>query len=157
MVLAHARALLTSTREGATAYVEADARDPDRILAAAAETLDLDRPVALILSNVLGHIADDEQARSIVTRLMGALPSGSHLCLNDGSLGVDPVFEQAQDAYNNSGAVPYVLRTVDDITRFFDGLELVAPGVVPVTQWRPDPGSPAPEVVAEHGGLARKP
>jgi ubiquinone/menaquinone biosynthesis C-methylase UbiE len=157
MVLAHARALLTSTREGATAYLDADATDPDRILAGAAETLDLDRPVALILSNILGHIADHEQARSIVTRLMGALPSGSHLCVNDGSLGVDPVFEQAQDAYNKSGAVPYVLRTVDEITRFFDGLELVEPGVVPVTQWRPDPGSPVPEVVAEHGGLARKP
>ncbi|MDH6553523.1 hypothetical protein M2160_007626 [Streptomyces sp. SAI-117] len=157
MVLAHARALLTSTPEGATAYLAADATDPDRILAGAAETLDLGRPVALILSNILGHIADHEQARSIVTRLMTALPSGSHLCLNDGSLGVDPVFERAQDAYNDSGAVPYVLRTVAEITRFFDGLELVEPGVVPVTQWRPDPASPAPEVVAEHGGLARKP
>jgi ubiquinone/menaquinone biosynthesis C-methylase UbiE len=156
MVLAHARALLTSTREGATAYVEADARDPDRILTTAAETLDLGRPVGLILSNILGHVADHDQARSIVTRLMDALPSGSHLCVNDGSLGIDAVFEQAQDAYNKSGAVPYVLRSVDEITRFFDGLELVEPGVVPVTQWRPDPGSPTP-VVAEHGGLARKP
>jgi ubiquinone/menaquinone biosynthesis C-methylase UbiE len=157
MVLAHARTLLTSTREGATAYLHADATDPDRILAGAAATLDLDRPVALILSNLLGHIADHDQARSIVTRLMGALPPGSHLCVNDGSLGVDPVFEQAQEAYNSSGAVPYVLRSVDEITRFFDGLELVEPGVVPVTQWRPDSGSPIPEVVAEHGGLARKP
>ncbi|RRR75687.1 SAM-dependent methyltransferase [Streptomyces sp. RP5T] len=157
MVLAHARALLTSTPEGATAYIEADATDPDRILAGAAATLDLGRPVALILSNILGHVADHEQARSIVTRLMDALPSGSHLCLNDGSLGVDPVFERAQDAYNDSGAVPYVLRSVDEITRFFNGLELVEPGVVSVTQWRPDPGSGAPEIVAEHGGLARKP
>ncbi|UFR06553.1 SAM-dependent methyltransferase [Streptomyces sp. Go40/10] len=157
MVLAHARALLYSSAEGATAYVDADVTDPDRILAVAAETLDLSRPTALILSNILGHVADHDQARSIVSRLMAALPSGSHLVVDDGSLGVDPVFEQAQAAYNDSGAVPYHLRTVEEITAFFDGLELIEPGVVPVTQWRPDPGSPAPETVAEHGGLARKP
>lgn len=156
MVLAHARALLYSTQEGATAYIDADVTDPDRILAAAAETLDFGRPTALILSNILGHVSDYDQARSIVTRLMSALPSGSYLSVNDGSRGIDPVFEQAQDAYNNSGAVPYNLRTVDEITTFFDGLDLVAPGVVPVTQWRPEPGSPAAEIVAEHGGLARK-
>ena len=68
-----------------------------------------------------------------------------------------PVFEQAQDACNNSGAVPYNLRSIDEITAFFDGLELVEPGVVPVTQWRPEHGSGVPEVIAEHGGLARKP
>ncbi|WP_234542157.1 SAM-dependent methyltransferase [Streptomyces shenzhenensis] len=157
MVLTHARALLTSTEEGATAYIDADVTDPDRILEAAARTLDLGRPTALILSNILGHVADHDQARSIVTRLMDALPSGSHLSVNDGSRGIDPVFEQAQDAYNNSGAVPYNLRGVDEITAFFDGLELVEPGVVPVTRWRPEPGSGTPEVVAEHGGLARKP
>ncbi|MGV4886675.1 SAM-dependent methyltransferase [Streptomyces viridosporus] len=157
MVLAHARALLYSTPEGATAYVDADVLDPDRILAAAAATLDFTRPTALILSNILGHIADYDRARSVVTRLMDALPSGSHLVVNDGSRGNDPVFEQAQDAYNESGAVPYHLRTVEQITAFFDGLDLVEPGVVPVPLWRPDAASPAPETVAEHGGLARKP
>ncbi|MEV0170313.1 SAM-dependent methyltransferase [Streptomyces sp. NPDC050803] len=157
MVLAHARALLYSTQEGATAYIDANVTDPDRILAVAAETLDFGRPTALILSNILGHVADYDQARSIVTRLMGALPSGSYLSINDGSRGIDPVFERAQDAYNSSGAVPYNLRSVDEITRFFDGLELVEPGVVSVTQWRPESGSETPEVVAEHGGLARKP
>lgn len=156
MVLAHARALLYSTHEGATAYIDANVTDPDRILAAAAKTLDFGRPTALILSNILGHVPDYDQARSIVTRLMSALPSGSYLSINDGSRGIDPVFEQAQDAYNTSGAVPYNLRTVDEITTFFDGLDLIAPGVVPVTQWRPEPGSPTGEVVAEHGGLARK-
>ncbi|MEU6378940.1 SAM-dependent methyltransferase [Streptomyces sp. NPDC046909] len=157
MVLAHARALLYSTHEGATAYIDADVTDPDRILAVAAQTLDFDQPTALILSNILGHVAGHEEALSIVTRLMAALPSGSYLSVNDGSLGIDPVFEQAQDAYNNSGAVPYNLRTVDEITGYFDGLDLVEPGVVSVTQWRPEPGSGTPEVVAEHGGLARKP
>jgi hypothetical protein len=157
MVLTHARVLLYSTPEGATDYVDADVLDPDRVLAAAARTLDLTRPTALILSNILGHIADFDQARSVVTRLMDALPSGSHLSINDGSRGVDPVFEQAQDAYNESGAVPYNLRTVEQITTFFDGLDLIDPGVVSVPHWRPDPGSSAAEPVAEHGGLARKP
>lgn len=156
LVLAHARALLTSTPEGATAYVDADVLDPKRILAAAAETLDLTRPTALILSNILGHVADHAQARSIVTTLMDALPSGSYLSVNDGSRGIDPVFEQAQDAYNESGAVPYNLRSVEEITAYFDGLELLEPGVVPVPLWRPEAGS-APEVIGEHGGLARKP
>ncbi|MEV5363864.1 SAM-dependent methyltransferase [Streptomyces cellulosae] len=157
MVLAHARALLYSTPEGATAYVDANVLEPERILEAASRTLDLSRPTALILSNILGHIADHEEARSVVDRLMGALPSGSFLSVNDGSRGVDPVFERAQDAYNSSGAVPYNLRTVEEITSFFDGLELVEPGVVSVQQWRPDEDVPEPQVIAEHGGLARKP
>ncbi|MFE7357046.1 SAM-dependent methyltransferase [Streptomyces sp. NPDC057543] len=157
LVLAHARALLTSTPEGATAYVDANLSDPDRILAAAAETLDLTRPTALILSNILGHVADYDQARDTVTRLMDGLPSGSYLSINDGSRGTDADYEQAQDAYNETGAVPYFLRPVDEIAAFFDGLELLAPGVVSVPCWRPDPTSPAPEPIGEHGGLARKP
>ncbi|WP_217144542.1 SAM-dependent methyltransferase [Streptomyces sp. AC627_RSS907] len=157
MVLAHARALLYSTPQGATAYIDSDALDPDGVLTAAARTLDFTRPVALVLSNILGHVTDYGQARSVVTRLTDALPSGSHLCVTDGSRGIDPAFEQAQDAYNESGAAPYVLRTVDRITAFFDGLELVEPGVVPVSLWRPDAGSPTPEPIGEHGGLARKP
>ncbi|MFD8809932.1 SAM-dependent methyltransferase [Streptomyces sp. NPDC059627] len=157
MVLAHARALLTSTDEGATAYIDADVTDPERILAAAARTLDFGRPTALILSNILGHVADHDQARAIVNTLMDALPSGSYLSVNDGSRGIDPVFERAQDAYNSSGAVPYNLRSIDEISTFFEGLELVEPGVVSVTEWRPEAGADAPEVVAEHGGLARKP
>ncbi|WP_231157662.1 SAM-dependent methyltransferase [Streptomyces sp. CNZ748] len=157
MVLAHAPALLYSTPEGATAYVDANVLEPERILKAAGGTLDLTRPTALILSNILGHIADYDQARSVVDRLMSALPSGSYLSINDGSRGIDPEFERAQDGYNSSGAVPYNLRTVEQITSFFDGLELVEPGVVSVQQWRPEAGAPAPEVIAEHGGLARKP
>ncbi|WP_406005069.1 SAM-dependent methyltransferase [Streptomyces sp. NBC_00637] len=157
LVLAHARALLYSTPEGATSYVDANVLDPERILASAAETLDLSRPTALILSNILGHVADYGQARSIVKSLMEALPSGSYLSVNDGSRGIDPVFEEAQDGYNESGAVPYNLRSVDEITAYFDGLELLEPGVVSVPLWRPESTSPAPDVIAEHGGLARKP
>ncbi|MEW2393531.1 SAM-dependent methyltransferase [Streptomyces venezuelae] len=157
MVLTHARALLTSTSEGATAYVDAELSDPDRILAAAAETLDLTRPTALILSNILGHIADYDQARAIVARLLDGLPSGSYLSINDGSRGIDSAYERAQDAYNETGAVPYFLRPVDKIAAFFDGLELLEPGVVSVPLWRPEAGTPAAEPIGEHGGLARKP
>ncbi|MEU5685742.1 S-adenosyl methyltransferase [Streptomyces venezuelae] len=157
MVLTHARALLTSTSEGATAYVDAELSDPDRILAAAAETLDLARPTALILSNILGHIADYDQARAIVARLLDGLPSGSYLSINDGSRGIDSAYERAQDAYNETGAVPYFLRPVDKIAAFFDGLELLEPGVVSVPLWRPEAGTPAAEPIGEHGGLARKP
>ncbi|MFI7320815.1 SAM-dependent methyltransferase [Streptomyces venezuelae] len=157
MVLTHARALLTSTPEGATAYIDAELSDPDRILAAAAETLDFTRPTALILSNILGHIADYDQARAIVARLVDGLPSGSYLSINDGSRGIDAAYERAQDAYNETGAVPYFLRPVDKIAAFFDGLELLEPGVVSVPFWRPEAGAPAAEPIGEHGGLARKP
>ncbi|OIJ88098.1 SAM-dependent methyltransferase [Streptomyces colonosanans] len=158
MILAHARALLTSAPEGATAYVDADLYDPERILAAAAETLDLTRPTALILSGILGHVADYDEARSIVRRLLDGLPSGSYLSLNDGSLGFDPEYERAQEGYNKSGAVPYILRPVEQIAGYFDGLELVEPGIVTLPRWRPDgSGDGEPAVLGEHGGLGRKP
>ncbi|GGX59060.1 SAM-dependent methyltransferase [Streptomyces minutiscleroticus] len=157
LILVHARVLLTSSPEGATDYVEANLYEPERILAAAAETLDLAQPTALILSGILGHVADYEQARRIVRELMAGLPSGSHLCVNDGSRGTDPDYEQAQDGYNETGAVPYFLRPVDKIEAFFEGLELVEPGVVSVPLWRPEDGSAAPTPIGQHGGVGRKP
>ena len=159
LVLAHARALLTSTPEGATAYIHADLRDPDKILAEAAETLDFTKPIALILSGVLGHVVDIGEARSIVRGLMDALPSGSYLSLNDGTsvVGGDQV-EQATQDYNDSGALPYIQRTPEEIASFFDGLELVPPGVVSCPRWRPDP-APADSLaeVDAFGGVGRKP
>jgi hypothetical protein len=156
LVLAHARALLTSTPEGVTAYEDLSLHEPDRILEAASRTLDLTRPTALILSGILGHVSDYDEARSIVRRLLEGLPSGSHLSVNDGSRGTDPTYEQAQDAYNETGAVPYFLRPVDRIEAFFDGLELVDPGIVSVPLWRPEPGA-ATTPIGQHGGLGRKP
>jgi O-methyltransferase involved in polyketide biosynthesis len=155
LVLAHARTLLTSTPEGATAYEDISLFEPERILEAAAKTLDPARPTALILSGILGHVADHDQARDLVRRLLEGLPSGSHLSVNDGSRGTDPDYEQAQDTYNESGAVPYFLRPVDQIAAYFEGLELVDPGVVSVPLWRPD--VPDPEPIGQHGGLGRKP
>ncbi|MFE9993794.1 SAM-dependent methyltransferase [Streptomyces avermitilis] len=158
MILAHARALLRSTPQGATSYVDVSLYEPDRVLAAAAETLDLTRPTALILSGILGHVPDYDEARSIVRRLLDGLPSGSYLSVNDGSRGTDPDYERAQDGYNETGAVPYFLRPVARIEAFFDGLELVEPGVVSVPLWRPEEsGADAPAPIGQHGGLARKP
>jgi len=159
LVLAHARALLTSTPEGATAYIHADLRDPDKILAEAADTLDFTEPIALILSGVLGHVVDIGQARSIVRGLLAGLPSGSYLSLNDGtSVIAREELEQATQDYNDSGALPYVQRTPEEIASFFDGLELVEPGVVSCPRWRPDPapGDPPAELDA-FGGVGRKP
>ena len=159
LVLAHARALLTSTPEGATAYIHADLRDPDKILAEAAEALDFTKPIALILSGVLGHVVDIGEARSIVRGLMDALPSGSYLSLNDGTsvVGGEQV-EQATQDYNESGALPYIQRTPEEIASFFDGLELVPPGMVSCPRWRPDP-APADSLaeVDAFGGVGRKP
>jgi hypothetical protein len=157
LVLTHARALLTSTPEGATAYEDLDLYAPDRILAAAAKTLDPSRPTALILSGILGHVADYDRARALVRDLLAGLPSGSYLSLNEGSRGTDPAYEQAQDAYNETGAVPYFLRPVDQIEGYFEGLELVDPGVVSVPLWRPGPSAEQPRPIGQHGGLGRKP
>ncbi|RBM07271.1 SAM-dependent methyltransferase [Streptomyces sp. PT12] len=157
LVLMHAHALLTSTPEGATEYIEADLRDPDEILRRAAGTLDLSRPVGLILSGILGHVPTYEGARDIVSGLMGGLPSGSHLSLNEGT-DTDDVYVSAQQEYNESGAIPYRLRTMDEIAGYFDGLELVEPGVVPVTRWRPELAAIGePQDLGQAGGVGRKP
>jgi hypothetical protein len=157
VVLTHARALLTSSPEGATHYVDADLHDPDRILEAAARYLDLTRPVALMLLGIMGHITDDGQARSILGRLLAALPPGSYLVLYDGT-DTNPAGVAAQEDYNRSGALPYRLRSPEQLAGFFEGLELVEPGVVSCTRWRPDPGDGGlPAEVDAYGGVGRKP
>lgn len=157
LVLMHANALLTSTPEGHTAYVEEDLHEPERILAAAGEHLDLDAPVGVILSGILGHVETHEEARLIVRRLMAGVAPGSHLSVNEGT-DTDETYCAAQAAYNESGAIPYRLRTMDEIRAYFDGLELVEPGVVSVPRWRPDPAaSQGPQDVGQAGGVGRKP
>ncbi|MBC6466623.1 SAM-dependent methyltransferase [Actinomadura alba] len=159
LVLVHARALLDSTPEGASDYIHADLREPDEILDAAAKTLDFSLPTALILSGILGHVHDTDEARSIVKRLLRALPSGGYLSINDGTSVIGgEVYEQAQQGYNKSGAVPYNLRTPEEIASFFEGLELVEPGVVSCPLWRPDRQSSddPPAAVDAFGGVGRK-
>jgi len=159
LVLVHARALLTSTHEGATDYVEADLHDPESILKAAAKTLDLSQPVGLILSGIMGHVPDGDEARSIVRALLGPLPSGSYLSLNDGtSVVAGEAVEEAQDEYNEGGAVPYQLRSPEEIGRFFEGLELVEPGLVSCPLWRPESSrGEDPKPVDAFGAVGRKP
>ena len=157
LVIAYARALLTSSPEGVTDYVDADMRDPDAVLRGARKTLDLTQPVGLMLMAVLGHIGDYGEARSIVRELLDGLPSGSYLAIND-SVGPSERRERAQRQYAQTGAAPYHSRTKDEFTAFFDGLELVEPGVVPVPAWRPDPGPGAgsPADVPQLGAVGRK-
>jgi hypothetical protein len=157
LVLAYSRGLLSSTAEGVTSYVDAGLRDPAAVLAAAAETLDLDRPVALMLMGVLGHVTDDGEVRSILATLLGGLPSGSYLALYDGT-DTDEAFTKAQQGYDEGGAEPYRLRSPEQVAGFFDGLELVEPGVVTLPEWRPDAGGAGgPEKVDAYCGVARKP
>jgi hypothetical protein len=157
LVLAHARALLTSTPEGVTDYVDADMHDPEAILARAAASLDFDQPVALMFMGVLGHISDDDEAQSIVQRLLAGLSSGSFLALYD-SLDISEALKEAQQGYDDSGAIPYKLRRAEQIAAFFDGLEFVEPGLVRCTQWRPQMSQTGegPDVPTL-AGVARKP
>ncbi|MFG1649509.1 SAM-dependent methyltransferase [Micromonospora sp. NPDC049275] len=144
MVLAHARALLIGSPDGLTRYIHADLREPEAVLRQATEHLDLSEPVAVLLFGVMGHVGDDDEAVAIIRTLLDAVPSGSYLALSDGTDTSEAVVESHRQ-YNESGALPYHLRSPQRIARFFDGLELVEPGLVPFTHWRPEhDGTPAP-------------
>ncbi|MFJ7176653.1 SAM-dependent methyltransferase [Streptomyces massasporeus] len=146
VVLAHARALLTSGPEGRTDYIDADLRDPARILELAAKTLDFDRPVALCLVAVL-HFVADEEAYPLVSGLIDKLPTGSRLVLSHLTEDLNPENIRAvQRTYTERGFT-FVLRSRADVERFFtdNGLEIAAPGVVPAHRWRPDRAAPVPE------------
>jgi ubiquinone/menaquinone biosynthesis C-methylase UbiE len=157
LVLAHAQALLVGTPEGGTDYIEADLNDPETILTQAAKTLDLSQPVAIVLMGILAHIKEYDRALEIVRRLMDAVPSGSYLVVRDGT-DTDPAYKEAIDRYNQSGAVPYNLRSPEQIAGYLEGLELTEPGLVPCPLWRPDPtdiGTPLEQAVL--GAIGRKP
>ncbi len=155
LVLAHARALLTSSPEGATHFVDADMADPAKILREAAKCLDLTQPVALTLMGVLGHITGYAEARSVVAALLGSLPPGSYLAIND-SINTSKALEEALSEYEASGAIPYRTRSLEQFTGYFDGLELVEPGVVLVADWRPDPGAGRGPEIPQAGAVGRK-
>ncbi|MFD5160475.1 SAM-dependent methyltransferase [Streptomyces hawaiiensis] len=146
VVLAHARALLTSGPEGRTDYIDADLRDPARILEQAAKTLDFDRPVALCLVAIL-HFVADEEAYPLVSGLLDELPDGSRLVLSHLTEDLNPENIRAvQRTYTERGFT-FVLRSRADVERFFteNGLEITDPGVVPAHRWRPDHAAPVPE------------
>jgi hypothetical protein len=148
LVLVHARALLTSAPQGATDYIEADLHEPEKILQEAARTLDFSRPVALTLLGVLNFVLDDGEAQAIVNRLLDAVPSGSYLAIAHASNEVNPAeAEAARRFWNENAKPPITFRTAQQITRFFDRVELLDPGVVSCSRWRPEPDElGAPEV-----------
>ncbi|MEU8888922.1 SAM-dependent methyltransferase [Streptomyces sp. NPDC048442] len=155
VVLAHARALLTGTPEGRTAYIDADAHDPDRILQEAARTLDLDRPVALMLLGILNFVADTAQAREIVRTLLDALPPGSHLALTHPTLELGGEGNEAAMAFWNENATPPITaRTRTEFASFLDGLEILDPGIVSCARWRDE--DPRTAQVAQFGAVAVK-
>jgi S-adenosyl methyltransferase len=159
IVLAHARALLTGARAGATAYLDADLRDTGTILAQARRTLDFSQPVALMLLIILHLIPDHEDPLGIVARLTGALPSGSYLVLAHPASDIQAaaMAEMTKRVNARMSGPPATMRDRAAITRFFDGLELLEPGVVQPQQWRPGPGQEGPPQVTAWCGVARKP
>jgi hypothetical protein len=156
IVLAHARALLTSA-SGSTAYIDADLRDTEGILGQAAETLDLGQPVAVMLIAVLHLIPDADDPWGIVAALMRATAPGSYLVISHPASDVEaPSAERAAKRYNDLVASPMRRRSKDEVARFFTGLDMVEPGLVQLHQWRPADGDPAAPS-SGYGGMARKP
>jgi hypothetical protein len=161
IVQAHARLLLDSTPEGATAYLTADLREPEKILEEAAATLDFGKPVAIMLVGILHVIPDEDNAYGVVARLLKALPSGSYLVISHLASDINAE-EMAEVARRLAGRTreTFLLRGHTEITKFFDGLELLDPGVVPIDEWRPShprPDNPTQRTIPIYGAVGRKP
>ena len=157
IVLRHAHALLTSTPEGACDYVQADLRDPETILAEGARTLDFGRPVALMLLAVLQFALDEDDPYGLVARLLTALPAGSYLVISHPTDDFNPNKGESMRLYNERSAEQAVVRGRAETARFFDGLDLLDPGVVSVAGWRPDSAETAARPSSMWCGVARKP
>ncbi|MGW2961891.1 SAM-dependent methyltransferase [Streptomyces sp. NPDC001220] len=161
IVLAHAAALLRGTPEGATEYLQADVRDPASIVAGAREVLDLDRPVALSLVALLHFVPDEDGAHELVGRLLAELPSGSYLTMTHATADFTPEESAAATAKLKAAGVTLALRSRQEFGRFFDGLDLVDPGVSVVHHWHPELGEPVPGqddgVIPGYGAVGRKP
>ncbi|MBF6059628.1 SAM-dependent methyltransferase [Nocardia terpenica] len=162
IVAIHARSLLDSAADGRTAYVEADVRDPEDILSRpeVIETLDFTRPVALILAAVMHFVVDEERPYEKVRRLSDALPSGSYLVMSHATSDhlTEEELVESEEANQRSG-IPFQLRSTAEFSRFFDGYELVPPGIGSIMTWRPEgwKAHPRPEAVSMLGAVARIP
>jgi S-adenosyl methyltransferase len=158
MVLAHARALLTSTPEGATDYIDADLHDPGAIIQAATRTLDFGQPVAIMLLGIVNFIIDDGEAQAIIRRLLEAVPSGSYLVVSHPTTEVDgEAMTEAVNLWNGTGSAQMTLRSRDALARLLDGVELVEPGLVTCSQWRPEERDGEPAAVSHYGAVGRTP
>ncbi|MGH3669084.1 MAG: SAM-dependent methyltransferase [Pseudonocardiaceae bacterium] len=158
LVLMYARTLLRNTApEGVTTYVDADLHNPDLIISDARNVLNFNQPVAVMFMGILGHVATLDEARSIVARVVAAVPPGSYLTIYD-STDTTEAARKAQAKYDETGAVPYILRSPEEIGQYFNGLEMVDPGLVSITKWRPDTVEVGTvEPVGAYGAVARKP
>jgi hypothetical protein len=140
LVLAHARALLVGTRGGATDYVDADVRETDKILGEAARTLDFTKPVVLMLLGIICFVPDNAEAYAVVKRLVDALPSGSYLVLSHPTNAIHgAASDRAEQLWNETSENKILFRSPEEIGRFLQGRELMEPGIVSVSRWRPDP------------------
>jgi hypothetical protein len=157
VVLWHARSLLTSSPAGAVDYLDADLRDPQAILERAARTLDFSRPVAVMLIAVMHLIVDEDDPYRIVAQLMDAVPAGSYLALSQVASDIEAErMAEAAKRYNRLARETQRHRNHAEVARFFDGLDLVEPGLVPVQQWRPASDLEAAARSAMWGGVGRK-
>jgi hypothetical protein len=156
IVLTHARSLLTSTPQGLTSYVDADVRDPEAIVAEAAQTLDLSRPTAIMLLFVLNFVPDMDQVRDVVSRLLAAVSPGSYMAVAHPAADLDPAMAEGARRWNEMATEPLTLRSRAEVASLFDGLGLLEPGVVTVNQWRPC-GTTSPDVVPGYAAVGRKP
>jgi len=159
IVLAHARALLTSSEAGATEYIDADLRDTDTILSRASRLLDFTQPVAVTMLFILHAIPDEDDPHAIVARLMDTVPSGSYLAISHlGREFLPPeTLRQMQDLSRGNIQQEFAYRSRDEVARFFAGLDLVEPGIVPLQDWRPEPGTANPGTSAMWCAVGRKP
>ncbi|MBH5131628.1 SAM-dependent methyltransferase [Streptomyces sp. HB-N217] len=161
IVLAHAAALLRGTPEGKTEYLQADVRDPDAVLEGAGKILDFDRPIALSLVALLHFVSDEDGAHDLVRRLLDALPSGSHLVMTHATADFTPEQSRAATEQLRAAGVTLALRSREEFTRFFTGLDLVEPGVQVPHLWHPELGAPVAGqedgVIPGYGAVARKP
>ena len=158
IVLTHARALLTSDPVGATDYIDADLREPEQILAGAAQVLDYGRPVAVMLMAILQHLHTEDDPYKVVAALMTAMPPGSYLALSHPAKDINAeAMAKMAETLNKMMAEKVTFRDRPEVARFFEGLELVEPGMVQASKWRPATDAEAASPAALWAGVARKP
>jgi SAM-dependent methyltransferase len=158
IVLAHAHSLLRSTSEGQTAYVDADLREPKAVLRRSAATLDPAEPIAVMLVSILHHLPDEDDPHGVIAQYMDKLAPGSYLVVSHLAKDIRPEDMAALErSAPPDAAYTFHMRTRDEVTRFFDGLEIVEPGVVTPDEWRPESPSPDDRVAGFWCAVGRKP
>jgi hypothetical protein len=159
IVLLHAETLLDSTSEGATSYINGDLVDPGTIVLRAEATLDFEEPIAVMLVSMLHFFRDEQDPVGLVARLVDAVPSGSHLVISHLTADFEPLMRDVAESPGDQAEYEFILRTGDELARFFDGLELIEPGLVAMNEWLPAdaPGGLRTWAKTFYGAIGRKP